>query len=107
MREVFLKIKKEIKNPKIKLCDTDGISLAWLYLDENNDAKYLFCFNLDTEKEKVCITLNKELMTSKVLKGFYSNIYEDIVELNLKVTKSSKINLNNLPIGACLILSFV
>ena len=107
MREVFLKIKKEIKNPKIKLCDTDSISLAWLYLDENNDAKYLFCFNLDTEKEKVCITLNKELMTSKVLKGFYSNIYEDIVELNLKVTKSSKINLNNLPIGACLILSFV
>ncbi len=107
MREIYEKIKNKIKQPKLRLCKTDSLSLAWVYLDEQNNAKYLFCFNLDNNKDEISITIDKKLCINKKVVGMYSNIYEDIDQFNSEITASGKLVLKNFAIGSCLILYLI
>lgn len=105
MREIFAKIKEEISEPMIKLCNTNSVSLAWLYCGKNSIPQYLFCFNLELDKNEVEINLSNNCQ-NKFLKGLYSNVFSDFDKINFSIPKNNKIKLDNFPIGSCAILLF-
>ena len=105
MREIFAKIKEEISEPMIKLCNTNSVSLAWLYCGKNSIPQYLFCFNLELDKNEVEINLSNNCQ-NKFLKGLYSNVFSDFDKINFSIPKNNKIKLDNFPIGSCAIFTF-
>lgn len=105
MREIYCQITKEIKNPEIKLCYTNSNSaLSWIFTDELNNIKYLFCFNLDKQVKNITITFDKNHRNYNSFQGYYSNLIDNFKDKKFDMTKSKELILKDFPIGSCCIL---